>query len=151
MCNNGYRQLVENENLLLFGSTFFYTINIVAFYFKTGKGCPAIEEGRAFGVQSLSGTGCLRVGAEFLRRQLNASVVLLSEPTWGNHNLIFKHSGYAEIKKYRYWNGAKCELDIDGMLEDLKAAPAGAVADYAPRRSRGCAASNTQTLKPCQL
>jgi len=92
-----------------------------------GKGCPAIEEGRAFGVQSLSGTGCLRVGAEFLRRQLNASVVLLSEPTWGNHNLIFKHSGYAEIKKYRYWNGAKCELDIDGMLEDLKAAPAGAV------------------------
>lgn len=92
-----------------------------------GKDCPAIAEGRAFGIQSLSGTGCLRIGADFLHRQLNATTVLLSDPTWGNHNLIFKHAGYSEIKKYRYWNGEKCELDIEGMLEDLGSAPEGAV------------------------
>jgi len=92
-----------------------------------GKDCPAIAEGRAFGTQSLSGTGCLRVGADFLHRQLNATTVLLSDPTWGNHNLIFKHAGYSEIKKYRYWNGDKCELNIEGMLEDLGSAPEGAV------------------------
>ena len=70
----------------------------------TGKGCKAIEEGRAFGVQSLSGTGSIRVGAEFLQKQLGATTVYVSEPTWGNHNLIFKYAGYSQIKKYRYWN-----------------------------------------------
>jgi len=92
-----------------------------------GKGCKAIEEGRAFGVQSLSGTGSIRVGAEFLQKQLGATTVYVSEPTWGNHNLIFKYAGYSQIKKYRYWNAAECALDINGMLEDLKAAPKGAV------------------------
>ena len=70
----------------------------------SGKGCEAIEEGRAFGVQSLSGTGSIRVGAEFLQKQLGAITVYVSEPTWGNHNLIFKYAGYSQIKKYRYWN-----------------------------------------------
>ena len=91
-----------------------------------GADSPAVKEGRAIGVQSLSGTGALRNGAEFLIRQLGVKVVLVSDPTWGNHNLIFKYSGYSEIKKYRYWNKEKVNLDIDGMLEDLKAAPVGA-------------------------
>ena len=41
--------------------------------------------------------------------------------------MIFKNSGFEEVKKYRYWNKESRGLDINGMLEDLKAAPEGAV------------------------
>ncbi len=73
--------------------------------------------------QSLSGTGALRNGAEFLKRQLGYSTYLVSEPTWGNHNLIFKNGGFTEGIKYRYWDAATRGFDFEGMLADLKAAP----------------------------
>lgn len=43
---------------------------------------------QAFGVQCLSGTGGLRVGAEFLARVLKYSVFYFSKPTWGKTTLI---------------------------------------------------------------
>jgi len=88
-----------------------------------GKDSPAIKEGRAFGTQSLSGTGSIRIGAEFICRQLGVKSVLVSDPTWGNHHLIFKHAGYTDVRKYRYWSTEKTGFDFEGMLEDLKAAP----------------------------
>ena len=75
---------------------------------------------RAFGCQALSGTGALRNGAEFLRRQLDCSVYYVSDPTWGNHNLIFKNAGFAEGRKYRYWNKDTKGFDFQGMIQDLK-------------------------------
>lgn len=48
-----------------------------------GEDSPAVKENRACGVQSLSGTGALRLGAEFLTRQLGRNVVYYSDPTWG--------------------------------------------------------------------
>ncbi len=84
-------------------------------------------DGKAFGVTGLSGTGALRIGADFLRRQLNASVYYVSDPTWGNHNLIFKHAGFEEGRKYRYWDAVKKSLDFEGMKADLEAAPENAV------------------------
>ncbi len=44
-----------------------------------------------------AGTGALRVGAEFLSQHLPAScprVVLLPNPTWGNHKSIFGKAGF---------------------------------------------------------
>lgn len=51
--------------------------------FLLGESSPAIKENRAHGVQSLSGTGALRLGGEFLARKLKRSVVYYSNPTWG--------------------------------------------------------------------
>lgn len=48
-----------------------------------GEDSPAIKEHRAHGVQSLSGTGALRLGAEFLVSKLGRKVVYYSDPTWG--------------------------------------------------------------------
>ena len=45
-----------------------------------------------------------RVGAEFLHTILKADTVYNSDPTWGNHNLIFKNAGFKNINKYRYWD-----------------------------------------------
>jgi len=92
-----------------------------------GEASPALREGRAFGVQALSGTGALRLGADFLHRILGRNTVYYSNPTWGNHGLIFARAGYQECRQYRYWDAATKGLDLAGMLADLGAAPPGAV------------------------
>lgn len=91
-----------------------------------GDDSPALLENRAMGFQTLSGTGALRLAAEFLKLRANHSVVYLPDPTWGNHTDIFKLVGF-EIKKYRYWKPDTRGLDFEGLLEDLKAAPENAV------------------------
>ncbi|KAF5300786.1 hypothetical protein FQA39_LY11031 [Lamprigera yunnana] len=84
-------------------------------------------ENRAFGVQCLSGTGALRVAAEFLCRQLNYKTYYYSAPTWENHTLVFNNAGFAEGRSYRYWDPKERGLDLEGMLEDLRAAPENSV------------------------
>ena len=49
-----------------------------------GPDSQSLKEGRATGIQCLSGTGALRVGAEFLARVAKHKVVYSSNPTWGN-------------------------------------------------------------------
>nr|CAD7407512.1 unnamed protein product [Timema poppensis] len=87
----------------------------------------AILEGRAFGVQTLSGTGALRVGAEFLARQLGYRTFYFSQPTWENHRLVFLNSGFTEPREYRYWDANSRTLDLNGFLEDLREAPENSV------------------------
>lgn len=48
-----------------------------------GEDSVPIKENRAYGVQALSGTGALRLGAEFLAGKLGRDVVYYSDPTWG--------------------------------------------------------------------
>lgn len=48
-----------------------------------GANSSVIAQGRAFGVQSLSGTGALRVAAEFLSRILHYDTFYYSKPSWG--------------------------------------------------------------------
>lgn len=48
-----------------------------------GSDSPALAEGRAFGVQTLSGTGALKVGADFLHKHLKLTTFYYSSPTWG--------------------------------------------------------------------
>ena len=92
-----------------------------------GEKSAAVKEGRAFGAQALSGTGALRIGAEFLRRITGLDTVLHSDPTWGNHGLIFRNAGFPSVRKYRYWDTGRKGLDFPGMMADLEAAPERAV------------------------
>jgi len=91
-----------------------------------GANSPAIREERVATVQSLSGTGCLRVAAEFLGTFYKGHAVYLPTPTWGNHKKIFPNGG-VPFKEYRYYNNAKRAVDIQAMLTDLQAAPRGSV------------------------
>jgi len=84
-----------------------------------GKDSPAVIDQRIATVQSISGTGGLRVGCEFIKRFLQPAIVYVSKPTWGNHFAIFNNSGL-EYKQYRYWNAMERKLDLSGLLEDLK-------------------------------
>jgi len=71
-------------------------------------------------VQSISGTGALRVGAEFLSRFLpHKPDVYLPEPTYVNHFPIFTLNGF-KLKSYRYYDANTNGLDFKGLLEDVK-------------------------------
>lgn len=91
-----------------------------------GEGSSVLQEGRVAVVQSLSGTGSLRVGGEFLAAHYPHKVIYLPTPTWANHNKIFPNAGL-EVRKYRYYLPRTRLLDYEGMMEDLKKAPEGAV------------------------
>lgn len=88
-----------------------------------GADSPAIKDGRLVSAQSISGTGALRVGCEFIAKHLpKDTTIFFSNPTWGNHKAIFQAAG-VPAKTYRYWDAKNRKLDIGGMLEDLQAAP----------------------------
>jgi len=77
---------------------------------------------RIASVQTISGTGSLRVAAAFLRFFFPKTLVYYSNPTWGNHVTILQHADVPG-KAYRYWNDKAKKLDINGMIEDLRNAP----------------------------
>ena len=81
--------------------------------------------GRVASCQTLSGTGALRVLADFLRTH-RPSPIYVSSPTWGNHAAIFGAAG-VDVRTYRYFDKATKGLDIQGMLADLKEATPGSV------------------------
>jgi len=91
-----------------------------------GPDSAVIQEKRVATIQGLSGTGSLRIAAGFINKFLPDATVYVSIPTWGNHKNIFPQAG-SKIGEYRYYDYANNSLDIEGMLADLKAAPAKSV------------------------
>jgi len=73
--------------------------------------------------QSISGTGALRIGGNFLARFYpHSNAIYLPVPSWGNHTPIFRDSGL-EVRGYRYFDKKTVGLDFEGLKEDLKNAP----------------------------
>lgn len=69
---------------------------------------------RLAAVQSISGTGALRIGAAFLHRFYSPShTVMLPAPTWGNHGPILKDAGLSSAF-YRYFDAKTNGLDFKG-------------------------------------
>ncbi len=77
-------------------------------------------------VQSLSGTGALRLAGHFLHEYSPGSTVYLPSPTWGNHNKIFAQSS-VPVNSYKYYDPSTIGLDFEGMKADISLAPAGSV------------------------
>ena len=91
-----------------------------------GAGSTVIKDDRVAITQSISGTGALRIGGEFLARFSPSKQIFIPTPSWANHNAVFKDSGL-EVQKYRYYNKDTIGLDFEGMIADLKAAPEGSL------------------------
>ena len=88
-----------------------------------GWDSPLVGDARVSSVQTLSGTGALRVVAEFLAKY-RPGALYVSNPTWGNHNQVFKSAG-VEVRQYRYFDKQTKGLDISGMIADLDSAQPG--------------------------
>ncbi|KAJ1891597.1 Aspartate aminotransferase, cytoplasmic [Kickxella alabastrina] len=93
-----------------------------------GADSEAIKQQRVYSIQTISGTGANMVAAVFLKqfKQPADAAVYISKPTWGNHRSIFETAGHV-VREYRYCNYTTLGLDIQGMLDDLRAAPRGQI------------------------
>ncbi|KAI0988825.1 hypothetical protein GJ496_007010 [Pomphorhynchus laevis] len=78
-------------------------------------------------VQTLSGTGALKVGASFIKQYLEKSQdVYLPKPTWPNHPNVFSTTGL-NVKSYTYFNPETKGIDETQLLQDIKNMPENAV------------------------
>jgi len=79
-------------------------------------------------VQTLSGTGGLRVFGEFVRMQQQHNAELyVPTPTWGNHKAIFAHAGFTKVHEYRYYDVQQSQLEFDNLLQDVRSMPSGSI------------------------
>ncbi|MDR0784007.1 MAG: aspartate/tyrosine/aromatic aminotransferase [Propionibacteriaceae bacterium] len=91
-----------------------------------GADSPAVQAGRVVSVQALGGTGALRLGAGMLTLASPDAPVLLSDPSWENHALLFTRAGFS-LGQYRYYDPVGRCVDVEGMVEDLAAAQPGSI------------------------
>ena len=84
---------------------------------------PARAQGRAVTIQTLGGSGALKVGADFLKKYFPESDVWVSQPTWENHIAIFNGAGI-ESHFYPYFDAETNGVNVAAMLEKLNTLPA---------------------------
>ncbi|MEG1488994.1 amino acid aminotransferase [Acinetobacter sp.] len=88
-----------------------------------GKNSQARQDGRAVTIQTLGGSGALKVGADFLKKYFPESDVWVSQPTWENHIAIFNGAGI-HSHFYPYFDAVTNGVNIAEMLEKLSKLPA---------------------------
>lgn len=77
---------------------------------------------RVVALQTLGGTGALRLSADLLARSLGHTRIWHSDPTWANHTGIFRAAGLTPVA-YRYVQARGTQLDFTGMMDDLQRIP----------------------------
>ena len=101
-----YRQLVQN---LVFGDDH-----------------EAVRAQRIATVQTLGGSGALKVGADFIKHHFPDAEVWISDPTWDNHLAILEGAGL-RVQNYPYYDEVTGALRFDAMLQTLQRLPSGSV------------------------
>jgi len=87
-----------------------------------GADSPEVTSGRVVTLDTLGGTGGLKVGADYLKRLLPGSAVAISDPTWENHRGVFEGAGFT-VNAYTYYDPKTHGLDFGGMVTSLKGMP----------------------------
>ena len=88
-----------------------------------GADHPVLQQQRVATIQTLGGSGALKVGADFLKRYFPESGVWVSDPTWENHVAIFAGAGF-EVSTYPWYNEATNGVRFNDLLATLKTLPA---------------------------
>ncbi|MCC7080252.1 MAG: aspartate/tyrosine/aromatic aminotransferase [Burkholderiales bacterium] len=86
----------------------------------------ALRDRRVVTVQSLGGTGALKIGADFLRRAEPQAQVWISDPSWENHRALFEYAGFT-VNTYPYYDPTSHGCRFDDMLAALAQLPAGSI------------------------
>ena len=87
-----------------------------------GKDNTVLSSGRVASIQSLGGSGALKVGADFLHKYFPASEMWVSDPTWDNHHAIFQGAGIP-THTYPYYDEVSGGIKFDAMLETFQSLP----------------------------
>jgi aromatic-amino-acid transaminase len=82
----------------------------------------AVTSARIATVQTIGGSGGLKVGGDFLKRYFPQSQVWVSDPTWDNHRAMFEGAGF-QVNTYPYYDSATGGLKFAEMLAAFKTLP----------------------------
>ncbi|REF26317.1 aromatic amino acid aminotransferase [Xenorhabdus cabanillasii] len=88
-----------------------------------GKDHPLLQQNRIATIQTVGGSGALKVGADFLHRYFPDSEVWCSDPTWENHYSIFSGAGL-KVNYYPYFDNKTKGVRFDEMLATFRQLPA---------------------------
>ena len=84
-----------------------------------GSDSAIVTQGRAATFEALGGTGALKIGADFLKRMLPNSELLISDPSWENHRALFEAAGF-KVSTYPYYDAPSHGVNFAGMLATLE-------------------------------
>ncbi len=87
-----------------------------------GKDNAVLKAGRVAAIQSLGGSGALKVGADFLHKYFPASEMWVSDPTWDNHHAIFQGAGI-QTHTYPYYDEVTGGIKFGAMLDTFQSLP----------------------------
>ncbi len=82
-----------------------------------------LAQKRVATIQTLGGSGALKVGADFLKKYFPDSGVWVSDPTWENHVAIFEGAGFS-VATYPWFDSETNGVRVDALLEKLNTLPA---------------------------
>ncbi len=85
-----------------------------------GSEAKVIKEGRITSLQTVGGSGALKVGCDLLHGMNPDQLVWVSTPTWANHIPVATDSGL-KTAQYPYFRLSDRGLDFDGMMSHLEA------------------------------
>lgn len=88
-----------------------------------GADHPVLKAGRIATIQTLGGSGALKVGADFLKFYFPNSQVWVSDPTWENHIAIFAGAGFT-VNTYPWYDAESNGVNVDALLAKLNTLPA---------------------------
>ena len=88
-----------------------------------GADHPVLQQQRVATIQTLGGSGALKVGADFLKRYFPDSGVWVSDPTWENHVAIFAGAGF-EVSTYPWFDDKTKGVRFEALLDTLNQLPA---------------------------
>ncbi len=87
-----------------------------------GDHAAVLQEKRVATIQTLGGSGALKVGANFLHRWFPEAKLYVSDPTWDNHRSIFEGAGF-EVDTYPYYDPATIGVKFDEMTAFFETLP----------------------------
>lgn len=87
-----------------------------------GKDNPLLSENRLAVVQTLGGSGALKLGADFIHRWFPQAKAYVSNPTWDNHRGIFEGAGL-EVGSYPYYDATTIGVKFDEMCAFFRTLP----------------------------
>lgn len=88
-----------------------------------GENHPALKAGHIATIQTVGGSGALKVGADFLKAYFPQSQVWVSDPTWENHVAIFAGAGF-QVNTYPWYDDATKGVKFDALVAKLNTLPA---------------------------
>lgn len=87
-----------------------------------GQDHPVLDSGCVATIQTIGGSGALKIGADLLKQYFPSSEVWVSNPTWDNHRSIFEGAGF-KVNEYPYYDQASQQILFVDMLAVLESLP----------------------------